>query len=317
MKQASSISPELDSVFSYFEVYDYAPTLHELYMFLPKSVDFETFRTELEHLCEIQAVVRVSRDAEYDFEFYPDISICRYTRGGYVQRSKVQSLKSKVSKISGTIRKSRETKRKLEKAKLFIWLFAWVPWVRLIGISGSVAMRNAEAGDDIDIFTICAENRMFLVRIIGLLILTIIGLRRKREVLHAPDKVCLNLFFSESDLGISPEKQSEYTAHEVLQMKPVVAKRGSYRHFLHANGWVLHYFPNATDFIKSVASVDTAGIEVQYVTPVRAICQKLFDWCEVYARIFQMYLIQKHTTNEYITSTQLWFFPHDVGADRV
>ena len=36
------------------------------------------------------------------------------------------------------------------------------------------------------------------------------------------NKVCLNLFFDESDLAVPKFKRSEYVAHEVLQMKPLV-----------------------------------------------------------------------------------------------
>jgi hypothetical protein len=111
------------------------------------------------------------------------------------------------------------------------------------------------------------------------------------------DKLCLNLFFSEENLKIPKFKQTEYIAHEILQLKTIVNKEQTYERLLAANQWVFKLFPQAKPPKYPIA---------KRVGPLfRA------SWGEKLLKQLQMWLINRHKTNEIITDTQLWFFPKD------
>ena len=223
-------------------------------------------------------------------------------------------------------------RRKISQKKLNNWRFraylrliSLFPQIKLIGLSGSISMMNAKEDDDIDLFIITAKNRLFTGRLITLALAQIFGLRRHRQFRkldtvffnrHTPmgplaivskkvsslskNKVCLNLFFDESNLKVPKFKQTEFVGHEVLQMKSLVVKDNIHEKFLEANKWVFRLFPNA---VPPVIPVKT-GIQTKYI-PLT------FNFIELILKKFQLRSINKHKTSEIITPTQLWFHPDD------
>ena len=186
---------------------------------------------------------------------------------------------------------------------------------------------NAKEDDDIDLFIITAKNRLFTGRLITLILAQLFGLRRNRETRESfnnetmkqlnnvfRNKVCLNLFFDESNLKVPKFKQTEFVGHEVLQMKPIMIKGDIYERFLKANPWVQAIFPNSTwiiSKIKDQRSKTSSKLKSLKFKPVFDICALTFDLFERLAKNFQLTSINRHRTTEIITSTQLWFHPDD------
>jgi hypothetical protein len=145
------------------------------------------------------------------------------------------------------------------------------------------------------------------------------------------NKVCLNLFFDESDLMVPEFKRNEYVAHEVLQMKPIVIKDKIYERFLKANSWVFEIFPNSKSNIKyqSASWRTKSHIKNQnffklfkFLTVTLPAGRQVFHFSflifnfvaggiEKVLKNFQLCFINKHRTTELITDTQLWFHPED------
>jgi len=221
---------EILSVIKYFSFFNYFPTEDEIYLFLKTKTSRVKFKQILNEMAIKNTV------GEYGI--------------------KVKSSLMKIKKIDRYVR-----------------LLSYFPQIKLIGLSGSVAMNNAKEEDDIDLFIITAKNRLFTARFIAILIAQLLNLKRfrvTRFALHATrtnrDKVCLNLFFDESNLKVPKNKRTEYVAHEILQMKPLVNKNNTHMMFI--------------DF-------------------------------ELFIKKLQLYFINKHKTNEIVTDTQLWFHPVD------
>jgi predicted nucleotidyltransferase len=252
---------QIGEVLEYFSAFSYVPSLEEIHTFLSIKVAKEKLRQEFE----------------------------KYT---YPQYSKF--LKKKVER-------KRYSLKKIKKISLFLKLISLFPSIKLIGLSGSMAMMNAKEGDDIDIFVITAKDRLWAGRLICLAIAELLGLRRKRRERRAKDKVCLNLFFDEKELEVPDNKKTKYIAHEILQMKPMINKDQIYERFLSANRWVVKIFPNAfMGKIRSKKGILKSGER-----------KKLFDLFENSLKRIQLKSINKHKTNEIISDTQLWFFPND------
>ena len=219
---------------------------------------------------------------------------CRYTMGEYNINTAATVQKLKVSQI------------KLNLLDKVIHILKFIPNIQLIGLTGSLAMSNAKEEDDIDIFIITRSNRLWVTRLLMLAVMQCLGLRRKRSMVKAKNKICLNLFFDEQNMSVPAIKKTIYGAHEVLQMKPLVNRNNSYENFLASNLWVYDFFPNALK--KSI---------IKYKSNTKSIIffkNKGSRWgnlVEQMAKKFQLHFINKHQTTELVTDTQLWFFPYD------
>ena len=130
------------------------------------------------------------------------------------------------------------------------------------------------------------------------------------------DKICLNLFFDQKNLKIPKFKRSEFVAHEVLQMKPLIDRDGIYLRFIDANRWVFDIFPNAKSKVKS------QKLKVQFKNKNFLLLSFIFDFLfltfkfmidkvESVLKKLQLFSINKHKTSELITDSQLWFHPED------
>ena len=233
------------------------------------------------------------------------------------------------------------------KFRLFLQLVTLAPSIKFVGLSGSVAMLNADEDHDLDLFIITGKNRLWTGRFIALLLTQLLGIRRsrhsgkvRRSVGPRPeslldsgvvplsgtpqndnnetmkqcsnftrDKICLNLFFDESDPAVPKFKRSEYVAHEVLQMKPLIEKDNIYLRFIDANRWVFDIFPNTkNDYRRLLTDYHRYSYPRKSVShPWKSLVNKI----ESILKKMQLYFIRKHQTTEIITENQLWFHPDD------
>lgn len=181
-----------------------------------------------------------------------------------------------------------------------------VPWIRLIGISGSLAMRNADQDSDIDLFIITRPKRVWLSRLASSLLLDLWGVRRHREDndQNSAGKICLNLFISENDL--EQKQQDLYIAHEVLQMKVLWERKNCYRRFLEANNWAKQFLPNWIG-ISGVERKVEEGMEINKDTVASAMVdgvEKLVEW-------LQRRYMGRLSGDETVSDNALYFHPQD------
>lgn len=191
------------------------------------------------------------------------------------------------------------SQKKIKKVKFILKIISFFPQIKLVGISGNVSVNNSEKNDDIDVFIISKPNRIWTARAICIVISSLFLKRRRKGDLIAKDKLCFNLFFSESLLKIDQKKRNLYIAHEILQMKPLFFKDEAYGHFLSENDWVLGYFPNF-----KFKKVKLANYKKEKINNREG-------FFEVFLKKIQLYFINKTKTKEIISDNQLWFFPND------
>jgi hypothetical protein len=186
-------------------------------------------------------------------------------------------------------------------------------------------MMNAGENDDIDLFIITAKNRLFTGRLISLVLAQLLGLRRVWDLEtshqslvtnHHTNKVCLNLFFDESNLKVPKFKQTEFVGHEVLQMKPIIIKGDIYERFLKANEWVFKLFPNGKSKfqilnLKSQINNKRFKFKILNLFGTWNLGFIISNKIESFLKNLQLTLINRHRTTEIITPTQLWFHPDD------
>jgi len=200
---------------AYADVFHYPLTLEELQQFLIGQ------KTDIQNLKKtLKTLKKVSSKGDYFF------------------------LKNKGKNI-----KLREKRKKWSQAK---WLLArkvagWlrlIPWIKMVAVTGNLAMDNIEEDDDIDLLIITTKKRLWLTRLFTNFLVEIVANRRRPGDKEVKDKICLNMFLDENHLKIPVKEQNLFTAHEVCQLKPLWIKNQLYQKFIQENLWSQKFLPN-------------------------------------------------------------------------
>lgn len=113
------------------------------------------------------------------------------------------------------------------------WLAA-VPFVRMVALTGSLAVNNPDERSDLDYLLITAPGRLWLCRAMVILLV--------RWAARRGDTVCPNYLLSEQALSLEP--QDYFVARELAQLVPLYGLAMYYR-FRRANAWMMAFLPNA------------------------------------------------------------------------
>jgi len=142
--------------------------------------------------------------------------------------------------------------RKIKIAENGAKVLGALPFVKMVGITGALAMQNAQASSDIDLIIICSSRTLWTTRLIATFILDILKVPRRRYGLKdQKDRLCLNMWLDEEDLSWDKKDRNVYTAHEICQIVPLVNKKRTYERLIWENGWVRGFWPNAPKAPKS------------------------------------------------------------------
>lgn len=196
--------------------------------------------------------------------------------------------------------------RKIRRAAL---MFRIIPTIQMIGVTGGLAMNNVNDNDDIDLYFVVSDGWIWVTRLLVICIADMMGMRRTVHSHDYTDKLCLNMFVTIKGMGIVPKDQNLYTAHEVLQMKPIFIRNSTYELFLQDNKWARAYLPNAWDaIVRKRGHVQTpqhGGIfRVSRMLGVFKVVENIAAWVQ------QKYMNRRRTT-EVITADVLQFHPND------
>jgi hypothetical protein len=113
-------------------------------------------------------------------------------------------------------------------------IIAQLPFVRMVAVTGSLAMNNVSDDADIDYFVVTENGRLWLTRA---LVIAIVRLAARRGII-----LCPNYFVAESALTL-PE-HNIYTAREIVQMVPLFGHE-VYVQLRQHNCWASQFMPNA------------------------------------------------------------------------
>jgi hypothetical protein len=121
-----------------------------------------------------------------------------------------------------------------KKAKFYGRIIALLPFVRMVAVTGSLTMNNADENNDIDYMLVTAPGWLWTART---LCMVFVRLAKLEGV-----TLCPNYLITENALELSD--RSLYVAHELAQMIPMSGLE-IYNELRRLNSWTDEYLPNA------------------------------------------------------------------------
>lgn len=262
----------------YSDIFDYPLTEDELWRYLLSSRN-------------------VSRKTFFSF-LHKKSSVFTFRDGFYFLQGRIHLVKKR-------LKRQKISKRLFDEAKCIAGILSFIPMISFIGVSGSLAMMNCDEGDDIDFFIITKRGGLWITRLLVLFVLHMLGKRRKRGEEARAGSVCVNMWIDERAMAFEKESQDLYTAHEIVQMRPVVSRRSTYERFLGENMWVEDMIENG---FEEVSGLGLQGLKNQRK---RGISYWILFPFESAARRFQVLYMSKHRTTEVVGYHYAAFHPFD------
>ena len=265
----------------YADIFDYPLKVEEIYKYLVEPLTTDVLKETLSWMSADSELIST------DCGFY-----CLPGREGVVG-----------------LRKRREvySRPKVEKAKRIARVLKFIPWIKLIGVTGALAVGNSDEDDDIDLMIITARGRLWLTR--GLVVTFLLLTGRYRRPGKIKDMVCPNLMIGDDALEF-PDRDL-FTAHEIVQMKPIFERGNTYQKFLQANEWIKYFLPNVeTGHAPSLPQQFNHLIDSKNRRLDRTIQQ--FNFLETLAYKLQLKFMESKKTVEITTPSIIRFHPHDI-----
>lgn len=198
------------------------------------------------------------------------------------------------------------SKEKLQIAGKAANILSKIPTVKMVAISGALAMVNASESADIDLLIITATDTLWSTRPLVYLLLKLnsFSIRQPKDP-DEKDKLCLNLWMDETNLKIV--EKNIYTAHELVQLVPLVDKDGTYEKLMRENNWVKDYWPYALGLKIQDLRMKSMNINGKSYFLKQVINQIAFK--------LQYQHMKSKITREQVSTTRAFFHPKDWGKE--
>ena len=195
-------------VLAYFDIFQYPLSQNEIRQFLGRSSLEESLDKVLHHMLTRQTI---------------------FFHSGFYSLHNNPLLTHK--RIEG----NQRAEKLLPKAYKIGRFLSWFPFVKAIGISGSLSKNFADENADIDFFIITKANRLWIAR-------TIMHLFKKLTFITGHQHFfCMNYYIDEEALLI--EDKNIFTAIEVTTLVPVCGSK-TLDDFFTVNNWSCDFFPS-------------------------------------------------------------------------
>lgn len=209
---------------AYSDIFDYPLMLIELRRYLSLSISLDELKSQIPLINSLP-----NRDGYYHLPGRDEIVAIRKGRNSASRR---------------------DFHRALSNGKIL----AHMPFVRMVAITGSLAMLNLSKNADMDFMLVTAPHRLWIARAFAVTFGRLMRL--------TGDRICVNLLVSER--ALEWPRHDLYSAREMAQMIPI-AGLNMYHKLRESNPWVATILPNASDLPDhSPPKPDETGSWIQH-----------------------------------------------------
>lgn len=213
---------------AYSDVFEYPLRLEEIYRYLPIHAEFEQM---------LPALMGLNGLVGQKNSFY-------YLTG----HENIVEIRAQRESNSRTL---------LDRAVKYGRMLGLLPFIRMVALTGSLAVMNSAEGADFDYMLVAAPNRVWTARAFALLL--------NRFAHLFGHTLCPNLIISENSLAWATHDL--YSARELCQMVPI-AGVDLYQKLMTANGWTKDFLPNAQPF-SDIPGASKGSIQQWLELPLR------------------------------------------------
>ena len=209
----------------YADIFDYPLTLAEIHHYLMEApATFESVRVALDASPWLAA--RVTRVNGY------------FALAG---RAEIGDLRDERQRRSAAL---------WPYARRWAYLTGCLPFVRMVGVTGALAVSNSPPDDDIDFLIVAAPGRVWLARALA------VGLVYLARFLDGV-VLCPNYVLSQT--ALAQDKRDLFAAHDLAQMVPLVGHE-VYAEMRAANPWSARYLPHAHQPLRREPDLAPRGL---------------------------------------------------------
>lgn len=230
-----NLSKNILSTIAYYDVLDYPMTAFELWKYLIRNQEAGNSGQEKKFfLLEIINCLE-SDELKKNIEEYRGF----YFLKGRPPVSLREALRTGKSLVDRRLESNKISEEKLKIIKRVVWFLRFVPFMRMVAITGRVAMKNAEKGSDLDLLIVLKHGHIFTGRLLTTLLVHILGKRRHGKKIK--NRICLNYFITTESLEISTKDL--FSSSEYFFARPIFGFK-VFRKFQIKNSWIKNYHPN-------------------------------------------------------------------------
>ncbi len=143
------------------------------------------------------------------------------------------------SLVSLRLERMRTSLPRIRRARRLVRWLRGVPFVRMVALTGSLAMKHGDQESDWDLLIVLRRGHIWMGRFLLVLFLDLVG--KRRHGVHVRDRACLNHWLTDGTLAIG--LRDLFAAHEYTQAVPLYGET-VYRRFLEANRWIAGFRPH-------------------------------------------------------------------------
>ncbi|EKE16493.1 MAG: hypothetical protein ACD_11C00005G0001 [uncultured bacterium] len=252
-RNSKNISKNILATITYYDVFSYPLTAFEIWKYLMRSDYYE------EKMDENVALQQVFQELRQE----PIIRFVEEHNGFYFLKGKKKLFEKRIGRTKISFSKLRRLRRVIDILK-------FAPFVKMIGITGRLAMKNAEHKSDWDVFVVLKSKHIWTGRTVMTALAHFIGKRRYGKKIQ--DRVCLNYFVTEDGMEISTKDL--FSSNEYYFMYPMFGFE-FFRKFQLKNRWIANIRPNYA--LSEIEPVDMV-FDSFYSRNIRKIGEWLLDF---------------------------------------
>lgn len=134
-------------------------------------------------------------------------------------------------------------------ARRWAYRMGCLPFVRMVAVTGALAVDNAPVGDDVDFLIVTAPGRVWLARAFAVVLV--------RAARLFGVGLCPNYVLSQS--ALAQDQHDLYIAHDLAQMAPLVG-HAVYAELRAANPWAAAFLPHAQRPLRTEPELAPRGL---------------------------------------------------------
>lgn len=240
----------------YYDIFDYPLTDFEVFLYLVEENLMESRRksgrgnkTALPDFCQDSSaeVAELLNNSEYlkkhinqKHGFY---FLRRTPLSPACPTNKSSLSRRKTDIVQQRLNRKKLADQKWKKAKKIFWIMQITPFMKMVLVSGSLAIGNSKNESDIDLIIIAKKGRIWIARTFITLLTSVLGVRRHKN--KTENKICLNHYITDESLKIPFE--SLYNAQSYLHLINIYNSekdKKMFRKFQEENKWIGKYARN-------------------------------------------------------------------------